>query len=70
MRCYLALECRGCENTIHQLIFLLGEHRGLPVVPVDVGEGEQLECDACGTMNHTGELEVHADYGPGADDDE
>lgn len=61
MRCYTTLECVSCENTIYRLIFLLGEHRGLPVVPADVGELDRFECDACGTINLTGELPVHTE---------
>lgn len=59
MRFYLSLTCDECENEVYVgVVITLHEHRGLPVVPIDVFTQETFVCDHCGTRHDTGDVNV------------
>lgn len=69
MRLYLSMECDECENEFYQLVFVLQEHRGLPVVPWTIAEQSRFVCPRCDTVHYTGDTDLHVERGTGVDED-
>jgi hypothetical protein len=70
VRLYVAFDCEHCDNPVRQLVFVLDEHRGIPVVDAGVAANTRFDCDHCGTVNWTGDLEVYAESPTDLDDEE
>jgi hypothetical protein len=61
VRIYVSLDCESCDNPMRQLVVVLDEHRGVPVVDAGIAANTRFDCDYCGTVNWTGDLDVYAE---------
>lgn len=57
---YVLIDCPDCDFEIpYGPCVTLLEHKGLPLIPADIGALVSISCDECGAEIHTGELEVN-----------
>ncbi len=62
---YFVLNCPKCDEEVHYGVCItLLEHRGLPVIPIDMAGQSQVDCEACGAQIFVGELDM---YSPNSD---
>lgn len=68
---YISIDCGHCEEEILAgPAGTTGEYNGMPVVPIGLASEERFDCDSCGAVNYTGDVDelIHTEGGRDEDD--